>query len=95
MAELKGLNVKVPIRFNENAQRRLYETCMAYKKLAEVRGAENTKLKELVSCLLTCASYDCDCDRCPINGGAGIWQPESFCGELLDRMRELGIEVKE
>lgn len=43
MAELK---VKVPIKFSDKAQKALYETCMAYKELAEVRGAENAKLRE-------------------------------------------------
>lgn len=45
MAEL---SVKVPIRFSEKAQKDLYEMCMAYKELAEMRGAENAKLRELV-----------------------------------------------
>lgn len=49
MAELRGLSVKVPIRFSEKAQKELYETCMGYKKLAEVRGEENAKLREQVT----------------------------------------------
>lgn len=46
MAEL---SVEVPIKFSKKAQRDLYETCMAYKKLAEMRGAENDKLRALVN----------------------------------------------
>lgn len=51
-------------------------------------------LEELVLCLLTCSSDAGDaCDRCPVNGGAGIWDFEDFCDSLLDRVHELGIEV--
>lgn len=52
MAQLRGLSVKVPIRFSEKAQKELYETCVAYKELAETRGAENDKLRELVQYIL-------------------------------------------
>ena len=56
--------------------------------------AENDKLRELVLCLLTCSSDAGDaCDKCPVNGGTGIWEFEDFCDSLLDRMRELGVEV--
>lgn len=55
--------------------------------------AENAKLWELVSCLLTCASDTGDCDRCPLNGGTGDWKSEDFCDGLLDCLREVGIEV--
>ena len=56
--------------------------------------AENAKLRELMLCLLTCASdSDGVCDRCPVNGGAGIWGFEDFCDGLLDRVHELRIEV--
>lgn len=55
---------------------------------------ENSKLRELVLCLLTCSSDTGDaCDRCPVNGGAGIWDFEDFCDSLLDRVHELRIEL--
>lgn len=55
---------------------------------------ENAKLRELVLCLLTCSSDTGDaCDRCPVNGGAGIWDFEDFCDSLLDRVHELRIEL--
>jgi hypothetical protein len=85
MAELR---VKVPIRFSEKAQKDLYETCMAYKKLAEMRGADNEKLRELVKYAYECAIHSdhATCDDCErING----------CCILADRMRELGVEVED
>ncbi len=78
MAEL---SVKVPIKFSEKAQRDLYEMCMAYKELAEVRGAENEKLRE---CLQDFA------DAIKNDDGFGVDQ-----GWMLERMQELGIEVGE
>lgn len=48
MADLRGLSVKVPIKLSKRAQRDLYDTCMVYKELAELRGAENAKLRERV-----------------------------------------------
>ena len=92
MAKQRGLRVKVPIRFSEKAQRDLYETCMAYKDLAEVRGAENAKLRNLVSDMWTCIS-ECeygDCSYCS--------RLDSCVGgisEFSDRMTEVGIEVPE
>lgn len=97
MAELR---VKVPIRFSEKAQKDLYETCVGYKKHAEMRGADNEKLRELVRDMYACISHANEADwfyferdkpgcgmSCTINGEA--------CGlrALADRMRELGVEV--
>lgn len=67
-----------------------FVTTIAYDKLK----AENEKLRKLVLCLLTCASYDCLCDSCPLNGGPGIWEFEDFCDGLLDLVHELRIEVR-
>ena len=69
---------------------KLRELC----KLCE-REVENAKLRELVLCLLTCASDCVDCNKCPVNGGLGIWDFEDFCDGLLDRVHELRIEVGE
>jgi hypothetical protein len=80
MAEL---SVKVPIRFSEKAQKDLYETCMAYKELAEVRGADNEKLRELVRDMFTTISW-CDLDCYP---------SDNKKREYADRMRELGVEL--
>jgi hypothetical protein len=60
----------------------------------ERRKAENAKLRELVLCLLSCSSDTGDaCDKCPVNGGAGIWDSEDFCDSLIDRVHEMRIEV--
>lgn len=72
------------------------EHCPACKNVADLQEAleENAKLRELVLCLLTCSSDTGDaCDRCPVNGGAGIWDFEDFCDSLLERVHELRIEV--
>lgn len=99
MAEIK---VKVPIKFSDKAQKDLYETCMAYKELAEIRDAENDKLRKLVKDMFNCISHangqdwfyfereETGCGlSCTVNG--------EECGlmVLADRMQELGIEVRE
>jgi hypothetical protein len=82
MAEL---SVKVPIRFSEKAQKDLYETCMAYKELAEMRGAENEKLRETVKAAWGCVNSPIGCHECRmVSGGC----------TLLSAMRELGIMVR-
>ena len=55
--------------------------------------AENAKLRELLSVMAYCNQFRCDCDGCSMNGAAGIITERAGCDELLDRMRELGIEV--
>jgi hypothetical protein len=45
------LTVKVPIKFSDKAQKELYETCMAYKELAEIRGAVNDELQKKLELL--------------------------------------------
>jgi hypothetical protein len=94
MAELRGLSVKMPIRFNEKAQKDLYETCMAYKELAEVRGAENAKLRELCEGMLVCYEpcnelLDARTD-CPLYDDG-----EPLRCRKARLLRELGIGVKE
>ena len=59
---------------------------MAYKELAEVRGAKNDKLRELVADMWFwgyCGHMDSENQE---------WQMKHIDG-VLDRMRELGIEV--
>ena len=93
MAEL---SVKVPIKFSEKAQRDLYETCMGYKKLAEMRGAENEKLRELVRKYGEYTSQDrcegCACkSRCNDGDVDECWQ----LTEIRELARELGVGVGE
>ena len=87
------LTVKVPIRFSDEAQKDLYETCMAYKELAEIRGSENDRLRELVRVMAYCMQYERECDGCRLNGADGIITAPVGCDGLLDRMHEFGIEV--
>ena len=90
MAELK---VTVPIKFSEKAQKDLYETCMEYKELAEMRGAENDKLRELLRDLwqftgAACKKYPKLFDQAA-QGGQSV-QPNTI--DLFEqRMRELGV----
>ena len=95
MAELK---VKVPIRFSEQEQKDLYETCMAYKELAEMRGAENAKLRKLVRDMWhQSCTYDTTCEGCPYKD-TPTCADCSICAReatVIDRMRELGIEVSD
>ena len=88
MAELK-----VPIRFNDREQRKLYETCMAYKELAEVRGTENAKLRKLCEGMLVCYEpcnehLDARTD-CPLYD-----ENEPFKCKKARLLRDLGIEVR-
>jgi hypothetical protein len=55
--------------------------------------AENAKLRELMSVMAYCIQGWRECDGCRVNGGAGIITERAGCYVLLDRMRELGIEV--
>ena len=83
MAELK---VPISVRFSEKEQKDLYETCMAYKELAETRGAENDKLKELVEDMLGCIEIRAAFGRPPTS---------EMCEEFTQRAGELGIEEDE
>lgn len=55
--------------------------------------AENAKLRELVHCMAYCMQYERDCDECRMNGADGNIVEPCGCVGLLDRLRELGIEV--
>lgn len=69
--------------------------CPACKNVADLQEAlaENAKLCELVQILVHCLN-DVDCDKCLLNGNPyelrGEW---AACDALLDRIRELGVEV--
>lgn len=54
---------------------------------------ENEKLRELVHCMAYCMQYERDCDECRMNGADGNIAEPCGCVGLLDRLRELGIEV--
>lgn len=54
---------------------------------------ENAKLRELVHCMAYCMQYESDCDECRMNGADGNIAEPCGCDGLLDRLRELGIEV--
>ena len=87
------LMVKVPIRFSDKAQKELCETCMAYKELAEIRGAENDKLRKLVRGLDYCSDElnSAECERCPLYDPADpILEPK-----CVRMMRELKIDKEE
>jgi len=87
MAEL---SIKVPIRFSEKAQKDLYETCMAYKELAEMRGDENERLRELVREIWrSCPTSEDDCARCPHR----IEESDEVWCDIPILMVELGVEV--
>lgn len=55
--------------------------------------AENAKLRELLSVMAYCNQFRRDCDGCSMNGAAGIVTERAGCDELLDRLREIGVEV--
>lgn len=55
--------------------------------------AENAKLRELVRVMAYCNQCRRECDECRVNGGVGTITERAGCDALLDRMRELGIEV--
>lgn len=54
--------------------------------------AENEKLRGLVRTMAYCMQYERDCDGCSMNGAAGIITERAGCDELLDRLRELGVD---
>ena len=79
MAELRA---KVPIKFSDKAQKTLYETCMAYKELAEMRGAENAKLRRAFN--ETLARLSAANEVAVVN-----YMDEGYC----EMLREMRIEV--
>lgn len=56
--------------------------------------AENAKLRELMSVMAYCIQGWRECDGCRVNGGAGIITERAGCYVLIDRLRELGVEVE-
>lgn len=56
---------------------------------------DNRKLRELMSVMAYCIQGWRECDGCRVNGGSGIITGRAGCDVLLDRLRELGVEVDE
>lgn len=65
----------------------LHERCKAEEVV-------NAKLRELMSVMAYCIQGWRECDGCRVNGGAGIITERAGCDVLLDRLRELGVEVE-
>lgn len=61
--------------------------------IADRIDAENDKLRELVHCMAYCMQYERECDECRMNGADGNIAEPCGCDGLLDRLRELGVEV--
>lgn len=55
--------------------------------------AENAKLLKLVRVMTYCMQHERDCDGCAMNGADGTITALSGCDGLLDRLRELGVDV--
>lgn len=91
MADLRGLSVKVPIKFSKRAQRDLYKTCMVYKELAGLRGAENAKLREL--CAEMFEAVKCCCSEWCTKTASNCDNNECGWHKCYVALRELGIEV--
>lgn len=69
--------------------KKLREASRAERKLLD----ENDKLRELVNVMAYCMQYERDCDECRMNGADGNIAEPCGCDGLLDRLRELGVEV--
>lgn len=61
--------------------------------VAAAHERENDKLRELVSVMAYCMQCERECDGCRLNDADGTITAPVGCDGLLDRMRELGIEV--
>ena len=83
----------------ENAKLRndaelLREMLQAKRQETHALMSENAKLRELISIMAYCIQGWRECDGCRVNGGAGIITERAGCYVLLDRLRELGMEVE-
>ena len=54
---------------------------------------QNAKLRELMSVMAYCNQFMRDCDGCRMNGEAGTITERAGCDELLNCLRDAGIEV--
>lgn len=54
---------------------------------------ENKELRELMSVMAYCNQFRRDCDGCRMNGKTGTITERAGCDELLDYLRDAGIEV--
>ena len=81
-----------------SVKRSLAAACDAHaaaeRHIEEVE-AENDKLRELVDGMAYCLQHGRECDGCRLNGADGTITAPVGCDGLLDRMRDLGIEVDE
>ncbi len=54
---------------------------------------ENAKLLRLLRALALCADDNADCDKCVMNGAVCSSVRQTFCDEMADELRAVGIEV--
>lgn len=71
----------------------MYANAKALHELLQEESAENAKLRELVRDMAYCMQYERECDECRMNGADGNIAEPCGCDGLLDRLRELGVEV--
>ena len=83
----EGIAVTMP-----DGRDREVRTVRAWRYVREDE-AENDRLRELVRTMAYCMQYERDCDECRMNGADGNIAEPCGCDGLLDRLRELGIEV--
>lgn len=57
--------------------------------------AENAKLLRTLRALALCADDNADCDKCVMNGAVYSSVRQTFCNEMADELRAVGIEVDE
>lgn len=80
----------------DNELRRARAAWKEDRERLEQLKAENAELRKLAQILIHCLSDVDGCDTCAVNGNPydvrGEW---AACDELLDRIRELRLEVVE
>ena len=66
-----------------------------FLEMAKTLNEENDKLRETVRVLAYCANDMADCDKCLMNGSFYGPVEQVYCDGMVERLRELGIEVDE
>ena len=74
-------------------ERGVEQASSVYKEVIREYVVENAKLMKLVRVMAYCMQHERDCDGCAMNGADGAITALSGCDGLLDRLRELGVEV--